>query len=318
MLEPHLADAVAAAFDLGERAALSDGPVARGEQGLVWRLQTSTGTWAVKEALRKVDDNDVQFAAQFAAACRSNGVPTPEIVRSRAGSLIVTIGGARLQVTAWVELLPPDLMLDPVVVGEAVAGIHRTAFDQRGPVDPWFTEPVGAAAWGELEQRLRAENAPFVDQFAAMRGELAAMDEWVRPPREVRTCHRDLWADNLRPTAAGGVCVIDWQDCGPADPGDELACMLVEFGGGDPSRVKQLYTSYVDSGGPGRVTARGDFSMLIAQLGHICQIACMDWLDPVARGTDRQHNAARFAEFVDRPHDRAGLERILDAISGIG
>ena len=54
--------------------------------------------------------------------------------------------------------------------------------------------------------------------------------------------------------------------------------------------------------------------MLIAQLGHICEIGCRDWLDPAARSTDRDHSAERFAEFVERPHSRASLERILDAL----
>ena len=60
---------------------------------------------------------------------------------------------------------------------------------------------------------------------------------------------------------------------------------------------------------------RGDFSMLIAQLGHICRIACLDWLEPAARSTDRNHSAARFAEFVEHPYSRASLDRILLAIS---
>jgi thiamine kinase-like enzyme len=56
---------------------------------------------------------------------------------------------------------------------------------------------------------------------------------------------------NLLPTAPGGVCVIDWEDCGPADPNDELASMLVEFGGGEPARLRAIDDSYLDSGGPG-------------------------------------------------------------------
>jgi len=55
---------------------------------------------------------------------------------------------------------------------------------------------------------------------------------------------------------------------------------------------------------------------LICQLGHICEIACRDWLDPAARSTDRQHNAERFAEFVERPLNRAGLALILDSVGG--
>ena len=121
------------------------------------------------------------------------------------------------------DLLPPDLLLDPRAVGRAVAGIHRTRLPATGPADPWFSDPVGAAEWEELERRLLDSRAPFAADFARLRPEFAAMDDWVRPPRELWTCHRDLWADNLRQTVDGEVCVIDWQDCGPADPTYELA-----------------------------------------------------------------------------------------------
>jgi hypothetical protein len=235
-------------------------------------------------------------------------------VHDRTGNLIAHLGSAQVRVSEWVDLLRPDIHLDPATVGRIVAGIHRVRYAVNGPLDPWFTEPVGRDRWDQLGRELRAAGAPFAEQFADMSDEFAAMDEWVQPPRVVQTCHRDLWADNLLPTAAGGVCVIDWEDCGPADPSYELACMLVEFGGGEPVRLRTLYDSYLDNGGPGRVTGRGDFSMLIAQLGHICEIGCRDWLDPAARSTDREHSAERFAEFVERPHSRASLEFILDAL----
>lgn len=324
MLDAGTAVRIAEAFDLGRNARLSGGPVARGEQGLLWQLWTNAGTWAVKEAFRPADPAQLTAAAEFADVARAGAVPSPKALRDHGGQVSLDIGAGGLQgrvlvqVTEWVDLLPPDPLLNPAMVGRTVAGIHRTRVPASGPVDPWFTEPVGRAAWELLGRRLSAADAPFAGQFDQLREEFAALDEWVRPPREVWTCHRDLWADNLRPTPDGGVCVIDWQDCGPADPGDELACSLVEFGAGDPTRIRTLYESYLQAGGPGRVSSRGDFSMLIAQLGHICQIACLDWLDPAARGTDREHSAERFAEFVDRPYTRAGLELILDVLRDSG
>jgi hypothetical protein len=54
--------------------------------------------------------------------------------------------------------------------------------------------------------------------------------------------------------------------------------------------------------------------MLIAQLGHIGERACLDWLEPNRRSPDRSDSAAWFAEFVDRPHHRVVLQEILDAI----
>jgi hypothetical protein len=313
-MTPAWASVIADQFGLGSDPVLSDRPVARGEQGQVWHLQTSTGRWAVKEAFRPISEPDVRYAAGFQAAAREAGVPAPRLVPDRTGNFIAQLGAAQVRVSEWVDLLRPDIRLDPATVGRIVAGIHQVPFPVNAPLDPWFTEPIGPDRWHELGDELSAAGAPFAGEFAELSVEFAALDEWVRPPGVVQTCHRDLWAENLLPTAPGGVCVIDWEDCGPADPNYELACMLVEFGGGEPARLRAIYDSYLDSGGPGRVTQRGDFSMLIAQLGHICEIACRDWLDPAWRATDRDRSAERFAEFVQRPNTRASLERILDAL----
>ena len=83
----------------------------------------------------------------------------------------------------------------------------------------------------------------------------------------------DLWADNARGTPSGGLCVIDWENGGLADPNQELGIALFEFGLGDAARERALYDGYLDGGGLGRIEGPGDFSMLIAQLGHITEWA---------------------------------------------
>jgi len=219
-----------------------------------------------------------------------------------------------VRVYEWVDLLEPDLGLDPVVVGRLLAQTHRVDFTPQGSLDPWYTEPVGADRWDDIARRLTLAGASFAEQFAGMRDEFVALDTWIEPPSSVLMCHRDLWADNLLARSSGGVCAIDWENCGPAQPERELCCLLFEFGADDPGRIRTLYESYVQSGGPGRIRERRDFSMLIAQLGHICEIACRDWLDPAWRSTDRRHSADRFAEFVEHPYTRTSLEHVLDAL----
>ena len=314
VIDAALAEQIANRFGLGAEPVISTAPVARGEQGQIWRLDTNRGAFAVKEAFRPISDDDVRDAAQFAAAARAKGICTPLAIADDQGQLTVDIGSAKIRVHEWIDLEPVDLQLDPVGVGETVAGIHRTEFAGRAPLDDWFTVPVGAKRWEALCVDLADAGAPFADQFAAVCDEFIALESWVRPPASVQTCHRDLWADNLRPATTGGVCVIDWDDCGLADPGYELGCVLFEFGGGDADRIQEIYEAYLRSGGPGRLRRPADFSMLICQLGHICEIACRDWLDPAARSTDRQHNAERFAEFVEQPLDRSGLAIILESV----
>jgi thiamine kinase-like enzyme len=198
-------------------------------------------------------------------------------------------------------------------VGAVVAAIHRVAANDLGLVDPWYHEPVGADCWDQLIEQLSEAGAPFVGRLADLREELVALESWIEPPQMLRTCHRDLWADNVRPTADGGVCVIDWEDSGPADPSQELGCVLFEFARTDSGRVRALTGAYREAGGPADVTRRGHFSMLIAQLGHITELAASDWLQPNARSPERADSAAWIAEVLDEPHTRELLEKILKA-----
>jgi thiamine kinase-like enzyme len=117
------------------------------------------------------------------------------------------------------------------------------------------------------------------------------------------------------PTATGGVCVIDWENSGPADPTQELGCVLFEFARNDPDRARALMGAYRAAGGPASVTRRGDFSMLIAQLGHITEIAARDWLQPNPRSPERADAEAWVREVLDEPHTRDVLDELLDAVT---
>jgi Ser/Thr protein kinase RdoA (MazF antagonist) len=303
-------------FDLGGAARLSDGPVARGKQGVVWRLKTADGRWAVKVPFHQSGEDEVRLATAFQEAAYTAGVPTPQVRRTTDGSVFATMQGKQVRVYEWVDLRAPDPCLDPALVGAVVAAMHQVSVDGLGPLDAWSHEPVGADRWDRLVEQLRKAGAPFADRLSDLRDELVALESWMEPPQTVQTCHRDLWADNVLPTADGGVCVIDWEESGPADPSQELACVLFEFGRTDPGRARALVSAYREVGGPGRVDRRGHFSMLIAQLGHITEVAGSDWLKPNARSPDRAESAAWISEVLDEPHTRELLESILVAVRG--
>jgi hypothetical protein len=108
--------------------------------------------------------------------------------------------------------------------------------------------------------------------------------------------------------------VIDWENSGPAEPAQELACVLFEFGRSDPGRARALTSAYTAAGGPATVARPGHFSMLIAQLGHIAEIAATDWLAPNVRNPDRAGSAAWIKEILDEPHTRDVLAELLDAV----
>jgi Ser/Thr protein kinase RdoA (MazF antagonist) len=305
---------IAHRFGLGAHPRLSEGPVARGKQGLVWRLRTSDGDWAVKVPLEPPDEDDVRASTLFHERAHAAGVPTPQVRRTVDGAVLADVDGTRLRVYEWVDLLAPDCRLDPAAVGTVLAAMHRASAPDDGPLSWWHQEPVGAQHWDDLVTRLRAAGAPFAERLAALRDELVALESWLEPPRSTITCHRDLWADNLLPTADGGVCVIDWEDSGPADPGQELGYVLFEFARSDPGRARALTGAYAAAGGPARLRDRGDFSMLIAGLGHITVAAATDWLQPNPRSPDRADAAAWISEVFDEPHTRELLDGLLAAV----
>jgi Ser/Thr protein kinase RdoA (MazF antagonist) len=300
-------------FALGRAVRLSDGPVARGKQGHVWRLDTDDGSWAVKVPFRRTSEEEVRLATEFQETAYACGVPAPQVRRTTDGQVIADLGGSQARVYGWVDVLGPDSRLDPVQVGAVVAAIHCVSAPGPSLMDPWYHEPVGAGRWDQLIEQLFDAGAPFAGRLAGLRDELVALETWIEPPEVLRTCHRDLWADNVLPTADGGVCVIDWENSGSADPGHELGCVLFEFARSDPGRVRALTGAYREAGGPATVSRRGHFSMLIAQLGHITEIAATDWLHPGVRSRERADSAAWVAEVLDEPHTRDLLGNILIA-----
>jgi len=303
---------ILSAFDLGSWGRLSDGPAASGRLGSIWRLDTERGSWAVKQVGDISDEGLAELVegAAFQEAALAGGVPTPALRRTRAGELIADCGGVRVRLHDWVDLHDPDVSLDPLELGRLVARLHRVEFAGTIGVDPWYTQPVGAARWSELVGVLRARHAPFAEELDALVPELVALEAYLGgPPRELRTCHRDLWADNVRASRDGGLCVFDFDDAGLADPSQELAVILVEYCA-DRGRAQLIRAAYEEAGGPGRVEDPTAFAMAIAQLSHILAEGCRRWLTATT-DDQRSDNEGWVREFVDRPLTRAVIEALL-------
>ena len=217
----------------------------------------------------------------------------PAVVRAVDGAVVADVGGDHVRVYEWVDVLPADRRLDPGELGQVLAAIHAVVVTTDEPVDGWYVDPVGAGTWQELMVRLRMADAPFVDRFEALLPAVCEAEGILASPRRVQVCHRDLWADNVRRTPGGGLVVLDWENSGPGDVNGELGCALFEYGLGQADRMRTLYATYLDAGGPGRLTDRGDLTMLVAQLGNIARVGCERWL---TSSTDQER--ARNADWV--------------------
>jgi Ser/Thr protein kinase RdoA (MazF antagonist) len=309
-----LADTVADAFGAGrvvEPLVLA----AAGQQGRVWRLVTTAGALAVKELrIRQTEPEAAADVAYQQAVLAAGTVAMPRPVLTRSGHVLLEVDAHQLRAYTWVDLRPADRDLDPTLVGATLAAVHRVPFGPARPFSPWYGDPVGRARWTELLAAARTQHAPFAEDFAAEIPVLLQLEALFASPQRLRACHRDLWSDNLLTTPAGAACVVDWENCGLADPAQEIPMVLVDFGQGDPGRVATLFGAYVDAGGPWRLDGPGSFTMLTAQFGHFWELAVSRYVATGASEAVRAHSLGRVAELVAEPFRPAHLEELLDLV----
>ncbi|MCW2805534.1 MAG: aminoglycoside phosphotransferase [Propionibacteriaceae bacterium] len=317
MLADHT-DQVLRAFGLGSRV-VDLRLAGTGEQGQVWRLKTTHGVFAIKETFRRENEPDASAAADFQEAVFLAGtVPVPRPLRALSGRTLAEIGPHQVRAYEWVDLLPMNQAADPVLIGATVAAVHRVNHEPARPLHPWYTEPVHAQRWSQLHSDAVAAGAPFAAALADEIPTLIKLAALMEPPERLQNCHRDLWADNILPMPAGGVCVIDWDNCGLEDPAQELPMVLFDFAGEDVVRMRDLLGSYVDSGGPARLRGRGAFTMVIAQFGHFWESAVAAYLSPNASADLRAHSIERANMLLSQPLRLDHIDNTLDAVAGIG
>ena len=309
--------AVADAFGLGLASTLTE-PVARGEIGEVRRLETERGSYAVKQAFDPLTTDEVaelETAGAFHRTCWDAGIPAPEPMAATHGGVVAELGGEHGLADSWGALTDPDTGLDPAAVGELLARLHAVPAPPEGQVHEWFEAPIGRREWKGVLKASRAAGAPYVDRLAELVPRLLEVESILTPMSSVQTCHLDLWSDNLRRTTDGELCVIDFENAGPADPSRELAMVLFEFGRGDAGRCRRLHDAYVAAGGPGRVTSREDVGLTVAQLHHIGHRHLTMWLgalDPEARA----RSLAGIEEFFGVPLLLDDVDRLVAAVTG--
>ena len=155
--------------------------VARGEQGRIWRLDTDTGAFAVKELvvrqMRADADADVAYQEAVLASGR---VRMPRPIRAADGQVLVDVAEHQVRVYEWVDVLSMDPNLDPSLVGETLAAIHQVHYAPARPLIGWYTDPVGAPRWTELLRDSKAAGAPFAEALDAEISELLRLEAYGR------------------------------------------------------------------------------------------------------------------------------------------
>ncbi len=308
--------AVAKAFGLGDVEA-EPLVAARGHQGRIWRVKTRRGWFAVKELLVGLTERDVQVDVAFQSAMVDRGVAAPQPLRTGSGAVLVTVGDLQFRAYTWVDLYGPRRDLDPESIGTLMAMLHRDPLPaEPSATDSWYTDPVPAQEWQETSERLAAAGAPFAAEYAASIPGFLSLQDVFRPSGRTQLCHRDLWADNVRLARGGELCVIDWDNCGAAEPAQEVAMPLVEFCYDDGDRAARLYRAYRRAGGPGRLADPSDFTMVLAQFGHFAITAARQWVEATDE-TSKGRAEAWFREGWEQPLGLSQIERLLHAVRGI-
>lgn len=262
-----------AAFGWGGDIEVSAGP--RGALGQIWRLEIGSARYALKHIFAEPPtEASIQAELAFARRAGEAGVRVPASHPDRAGRYLLTApGGTWLRCYDWIDLSPvattaPDT---PRQLGALLAHLHRcaqpTALEpDGGPSDPWYDRVPAVHEWAEVS----TSGAWWTTRLADRLGTLPQLCGAVGPadPARLIVCHRDLHPQNVHVDPAGALVVVDFDELGPAEPGRELARALFDWFCDevttDLAAVRVMVESYLNEGGPGRITEPGDFSMLLA------------------------------------------------------
>ena len=271
--------AVAEAYALGEPRGAAT-VAARGELGRIWRLETTSGTWAVKELLR-FDPTVVESAARrdiaFQRAAVDAGIPMPHPVVSRAGDVTTVVtspqgASHRVRVYTWLDLASREAVPDRRDVATILGRLHAMELADDRPVDPWYSVPPRPDRWPDLLQEASSQGVPWRQALADVVPVVAASLDAI-PAGEMRsivTCHLDFNPENVLVDTRGRTMVIDWENSGPATAEQELASSVAEFVA-DPAETRDFISAYVAAGGTGRLVDRSSFRMTVVVQANLVE-----------------------------------------------
>ena len=259
---------------------------------------------------------DVEFQLAAAAA----GIPLPPPMRTRDGRVVLPAAEAAsawdVRVYEWADL-DGGRTVTGAEIGAVAARLHRVRHPAPGPAEAWFTAPIGPAAWEAMLADARRARASWAGALDRWLPELIALDTAVVPPDPalMTTCHRDLNLENVLYAASGGVAVLDWENCGPAQPERELAAIVADIAMDVTlPAARDVYESYRATGGPAEVSTAADFATAAAVQGHLLQFYSRRALDQDESQDNRSRARRRLDHMTRQPLTLARVDRLLSLL----
>lgn len=296
---------------------------ARGELGRIWRMDTSSGTYAVKELFLD-DPGDGREDVAFQLAAAGAGVPLPAPVATLAGDVICRVGDRRIRVYEWVDL-DGDALVDDAAAGALLARIHLVGHPASATA-PWYTDGVGEARWEDVVSQALASDADWAEPLADLvPGLLEAERSTVLPaarsvPFPLIGCHLDFNPQNVVVDMEGRAVVLDWENSGGGVPEREVVMALWEFGtvGDDDDvlrRAAAFVRGYRDAGGVFEARDGSVFAMAFAVQAHLLELFARRSLDEQSSDEVRARSDGWLREMVARPLTPGAAENLLAALA---
>lgn len=321
--------AIADAFALGEVHKFTH--AADGMMAVIWRLDSTSGSYAVKEFRDFVDADELasrlEASTQLADAARDAGVVSPRAIRDSGGELVHRVGNGddsdaiHATVSTWIDGRPLQLTRD---VADAAAWLGSTvATIELAPdppiarsLDPWLTSWLTtvptAIDWQTALEQARRSDKSWAELLSARLNQLAQLAETVTPDSDgrQRVLHTDLQPKNVLVTSTG-FALLDWDDAARCSVDRILARTLIEWfkpGDGWPGLITDFMRTYRAHGGRGVIEDVTVFGYAVAAfLNYLYELVTSELTRDRARGDSSQELVAA----LSRPLDTSTLEDVL-------
>jgi Ser/Thr protein kinase RdoA (MazF antagonist) len=253
-----------------------------GAMGRIWRLETTSGRYAVKELYwaHEPSSNEAVVARQvsFCERARAAGISAPQNIPAASGRFLVALpedcGGALVRAYEWIDgrdITPADRGAT-TWAGRTLAileGLGVPPGDQQ--VDPWFYQVPTAEEWAAMVDRSVRSGRPWAEALRRAVPALLELSQYVEhpDPDALVLTHTDFQRQNvLLDESDRRFVLLDWDDAGPMTPNRSLAGALgswhVRGTEVDADGIRETMRAYRAAGGQAQLTGLTDFASTIS------------------------------------------------------